>query len=70
MKIARLLAAVALLVGLACDQVLAETKDDNLAAESMNPLSSLIALPFENNILLNVGPSKSTKTGYIIDLNC
>jgi len=60
MKIAGLLAVVALLVGLACDQVLAETKDDNLASESMNPLSSLIALPFENNILLNVGPSKST----------
>jgi hypothetical protein len=31
-----------------------------LAEESMNPLSTVISVPFENNTLFNVGPSKST----------
>ena len=38
----------------------AESKKSDLASESMNPLSTLISLPFENNTYLNVGPSKST----------
>lgn len=38
----------------------AETRKSDLASESMNPLSTLISLPFENNTYLNVGPSRST----------
>ena len=38
----------------------AETKKTDLASESMNPLSTMISLPFENNTFLNIGPSKST----------
>jgi hypothetical protein len=32
----------------------------DLAEESMNPLSTVISLPFENNTLFNIGPSNST----------
>ena len=39
--------------------VYAEAEAD-LAEESMNPLSTVIALPFENNTLFNVGPAEST----------
>ncbi|GMR18436.1 MAG: hypothetical protein BMS9Abin33_0848 [Gammaproteobacteria bacterium] len=37
----------------------AEPKE-GLAEESMNPLSTLISVPFENNALFGPGPSKST----------
>jgi len=37
----------------------AEPKED-LAEESMNPLSTVISVPFENNTLFGTGPSKST----------
>jgi len=53
----------------------AETRKSDLASESMNPLSTLISLPFENNTYLNVGPSRSTanifniKPIYPINLN-
>ena len=30
------------------------------AEESMNPLSTVISVPFENNTLFNIGPSEST----------
>jgi hypothetical protein len=32
----------------------------DLTEESMNPLSTVISLPFENNTLFNLGPSNST----------
>jgi hypothetical protein len=44
----------------AAHQAFAANKADELAAESMNPLSTMIAVPFESNVLLNVGPSEST----------
>ncbi|MEA1889668.1 MAG: hypothetical protein U9N50_07820, partial [Pseudomonadota bacterium] len=28
--------------------------------DSMNPLSTVISIPFENNTLFNIGPSEST----------
>jgi len=34
--------------------------EGDMAEESMNPLSTVISVPFENNTLFNVGPSKST----------
>ena len=37
----------------------AEPKAD-LSDESMNPLSTVISIPFENNTYFNVGPSEST----------
>jgi hypothetical protein len=37
----------------------AQSQED-LASESMNPLSTVISVPFENNTLFNVGPSQST----------
>lgn len=37
----------------------AESKE-SMADESMNPLSTVISLPFENNTLFGTGPSKST----------
>ena len=39
--------------------VYAESKK-GLAEESMNPLSTVISVPFENNTLFGTGPSKST----------
>lgn len=33
---------------------------ENLAEESMNPLSTVISVPFENNTLFGTGPAKST----------
>jgi hypothetical protein len=51
--------AVICLLGVALVPVQAETKKKRLADESMNPLSTLISLPFENNTFLNVGPSES-----------
>lgn len=48
------------LLGLMLIPVQAETKKKGLADESMNPLSTLISLPFENNTFLNIGPSEST----------
>ena len=39
--------------------VYAEPKE-GLAEESMNPLSTVISVPFENNTLFGTGPSKST----------
>jgi len=43
------------MAGSAC----AETEAD-IAEESMNPLSTVIAIPFENNTLFNIGPAEST----------
>jgi len=43
------------MAGSAC----AETEAD-IAEESMNPLSTVIAIPFENNTLFNLGPAEST----------
>ena len=60
MKSVKLTLVAAILTVSIGHQALAANKDENLAAESMNPLSSLIAVPFENNILFNLGPSKST----------
>lgn len=48
-----------LLLGLVLMPVQAETKKKRLADESMNPLSTMISLPFENNTFFNVGPSES-----------
>ena len=39
--------------------VYAEPKSD-ITEESMNPLSTVISVPFENNTLFNLGPSNST----------
>jgi hypothetical protein len=39
--------------------VFAQAEGD-MAEESMNPLSTVISVPFENNTLFNVGPSEST----------
>lgn len=33
---------------------------ENLTSESMNPLSTVTSVPFENNTLFNVGPAQST----------
>ena len=41
------------------ESVYAEAKAD-LAEESMNPLSTVISVPFENNTLFGTGPAKST----------
>ena len=34
--------------------------EGDLTEESMNPLSTIVSLPFENNTLFNLGPSEST----------
>ena len=34
--------------------------EGDMTEESMNPLSTVISLPFENNTLFNIGPSEST----------
>jgi hypothetical protein len=39
---------------------LAAKAEGDLTEESMNPLSTVISLPFENNTLFNLGPSNST----------
>ena len=39
--------------------VSAQSQED-IAEESMNPLSTVIAIPFENNTLFDLGPSDST----------
>lgn len=41
------------------ESVYAEPKA-GIAEEAMNPLSTVISVPFENNTLFNVGPDKST----------
>jgi hypothetical protein len=33
---------------------------EDIAEESMNPLSTVISIPFENNTLFDLGPSNST----------
>ncbi len=33
---------------------------ENIASESMNPLSTVVSIPFENNTLFNMGPAQST----------
>ncbi len=33
---------------------------ENMASESMNPLSTVVSIPFENNTLFNMGPAQST----------
>jgi hypothetical protein len=45
--------------GLLVGSTSAKSQED-LASESMNPLSTVISVPFENNTLFNVGPSEST----------
>ena len=66
--------AVICLLGIALVPAQAETRKKRLADESMNPLSTLITLPFENNTYFNNGPSKTTanvlniKPIYPIDL--
>jgi len=37
----------------------------DLAKQSQNPLGAMISLPFENNLLFNIGPSE--KTGYALN---
>ena len=43
-----------------CTAGAAFAKEGGLAEESMNPLSTVISVPFENNTLFGTGPSKST----------
>jgi len=38
---------------------------DDLAKQSQNPPGAMISLPFENNLLFNIGPSE--KTGYALN---
>jgi len=38
----------------------------DLAKQSQNPLGTVISLPFENNLLFNIGPSE--KTGYVLNM--
>lgn len=38
----------------------AESSEGSLTEESMNPLSTVISIPFENNTLFKIGPSEST----------
>lgn len=37
-----------------------DAQSQDVADESMNPLSTVISIPFENNTLFNVGPAQST----------
>jgi hypothetical protein len=60
MKTLQIMVSAVLLAISAGQPVLAADTSEDLAAESMNPLSSLIAVPFENNILFNIGPSDTT----------
>ena len=45
--------------GLAVGSVCAQAERD-MTEESMNPLSTVISIPFENNTLFKLGPSDST----------
>lgn len=52
--------AALLLSALLLPMELLAGQQGNVADESMNPLSTVIAVPFENNTLFGVGPSEST----------
>lgn len=62
----RLMVIAAFFITLTAPLIFAAESDDALAAESMNPLSTMIAVPFESNVLLNVGPSKSS--AYVMNI--
>lgn len=53
--IVRIIPLLLATAGSVSTEALADTTED-----SMNPLSTVISLPFENNTLFNLGPSKST----------
>jgi len=65
-KATRLIAALLAVTASLCVVPTHAQDSADLAKQSQNPLGTMISLPFENNLLFNIGPSE--KTGYVLNL--
>jgi len=63
--VAAMLPVLAVILSLCVTPAHAQDGGD-LAKQSQNPLGTVISLPFENNLLFNIGPS--AKTGYVLNM--